>query len=359
MRLSLFRFDVSQSTPLQVPSELAALNSESIDVSRSELPGTSMQLPVQLPARLPTYGPGLPDQTTSRLELPAIPLAFELSSQAPPDPQLPTAPTSHQPVGTDGLLVASSAEPMELDSNNFRSRARRRSWDFDWAAYDSPSQLERPSVTNRGSISDFQDLIEHAPSQVHARGALASSDIGNQGPTRLALDDRDVTRTLVDHVQESESPIVTFHCNRMRSCERSCSCACHSRNQYKSPAMFNKLIGSLFVGYTGLPVSTLPSKCDSDTCVNQVSRDIQVVYVFPAWFMMKTLDFFCRTLFTTGPSFGLSTRNRVETSLSSGVNIISLARNGDKAGIITLLEKRKASLTDIASVSGDSPFNVR
>ena len=159
---------------------------------------------------------------------------------------------------------------------------------------------------------------------------------------------------LTSYVCERRPLVVTFYCKKAISCEGYCSCVCHASRRYKSPGLLNSLIGSLFIGYSGFPI--LSKKCDLATCADQTSRSVRASYTFPAWFVMKTLDFVAKSSSTSGLCFNLRLRNKI--SQGAGTNIISLARNGAIPTIRKLLEKGQASLTDTDSL-GFSPFCVR
>ena len=343
MQLSLSRFDASQLATLQMPSELGG---PSFNASLSEMPEISMQPPAQLP--------GSPDQMISPVELPAAVSGSSLLDHGASEPRLSSPCTSDQHFDVDGPYRTSSAEPSELSGNNneLHSQARQRTWDFDWAVFESPSQ--RPASVDQGSVSDVPDLSQDAPRLSQAPEAATEPNIMTRQSTDVASEH--IIPAVASCTQLQRPSAITFYCNIITSCKRYCSCVCHSRTSYNSPQRLKNLLGSLFVGYTGLPSSTL--KCDLDTCANQGSRNLQfqASYTFPVWFVMKTLYFSAENSFVGGPSFGLRIRNRINQN--SGINVISLARTGDIPGIIQLLEKGKASLYDI-SITGVSPFRVR
>ena len=147
---------------------------------------------------------------------------------------------------------------------------------------------------------------------------------------------------------------VRFSVNKLHSCESHCLCTCHGNCRYKSPGALKELVGSLFIGYTGLPM--LARKCNLYTCVNRSSRNIWVSYTFPTWFVKKTFDFIAKSSVVSGLRFELTLRNRIDASI--GVNIISLAHNGNIHGIVNLLKEGKGSLTDVESFEGYSCFFV-
>ena len=414
-----FPADISElPNQLSAPLELTSIptNSEvsGKSLSRLELPApwtsskTSTQTPshVELPP-IPTSFE-LSGGALSQLRYRNVSVNSGLLSHASPRLEVPAVTTSRMPFNTNSLPMASIAEPIvELGIVEQQSQVQCKAWEFDWSAFHSPSQEAAVSDQHlqvvpdlprlNGSMSDLPELIElgtskqqiqsphrirdfewsafqssfqeaavpipHAArnlpglngivsAQFDAPRATMYTDTGSHEPTNLASEY--IRPTLTTRVQQRQSSVITFHCDRLLSCARGCSCVCHSKQSYKSPGMLGKLVGSIFVGYTGLPMLT--AKCDLDTCINQVPHSIRVSYTFPAWVVMKTLDFFAKSSSVSGPCFGLSVRNRVSEAF--GMNILTASRHGDISTLIKLLEKRKVSISDIG-LNGASPFAVR
>ena len=298
----------------------------------------------------------LPRQIQSTLELSADSMDPEPSKQASLRFETPTGSSLSQPLNIDEPSVVPFHKPIELETCEQQSQAPPAVWDFDWAAYQSP--VHTIGASNSSTVPNFPELHEdvHVSSGSPEATALPHSKVREyQSPLGLASG-HPIIPALARNIQRRRDSVVTLYCHRIISPESQCSCICHKNHHYRSPSLLNKLIGSLFVGYTGLPILT--TKCDSSTCVNQTRspRSIRASYTFPTWFVTKTLDLAIESSITSGPSFGLSLRNRV--NLDSGMNIISGACNGDIPMIIKLLEQHKASLTDIYARAGQSAFYV-
>ena len=71
-------------------------------------------------------------------------------------------------------------------------------------------------------------------------------------------------------------------------CRAGCFCICHKRQQYKTPRLFDQLIGSLFVGYSGLPLTT--AACNESLCQSRAVPSAQITYYFPQWFLQRALS---------------------------------------------------------------------
>jgi hypothetical protein len=82
---------------------------------------------------------------------------------------------------------------------------------------------------------------------------------------------------------QSPTQAIIFRTVSSKSCGPSCSCACHKMSQLRSPGLFDRLLGSLFIGYEAIPLVTKP--CNSSPCARgNVSRTV-VSYIFSRWFL--------------------------------------------------------------------------
>ena len=229
----------------------------------------------------------------------------------------------------------------------------------------SASEPHPPALRRRRAIRVPPRRVLRIPS-FYPAGDVGERIGAQSDAPEVTLEPEEVSTDLVemasDHTRitsrraspRRSSPFLTFNCARLQSCTRDCSCICHSKQTYILPSIFKRLFGSLFVGYTGLPLSV--TKCNLKTCSNHVSRDIRASYSFPTWFVKKTFDFAVRCSFTNGPCFGLSVRNRV--SPGARLNMLSLAVQGNIHGMIRLIETRMGSLNDIEISHGHSSFWV-
>ena len=213
---------------------------------------------------------------------------------------------------------------------------------------DWPTQL---SLDKQGfpTQSNISERYKYGLGQPDAPEVILHSELGNR--ERLNAE-TEIIPTSVNLAQHHQTRVAMFHGHKRLSCNSYCSCICHSHQQYDSSGIFNKLLGSLYVRYTGLPVTVF--KCDSGTCLNQLPRHFQASYTLPAWSVRKTLSIVW-SLSVSGPSFELRVQNRVHERTS---NAVILAHHGDTQGIIELLGKRKASLTDVSHRLGISSFRV-
>lgn len=132
---------------------------------------------------------------------------------------------------------------------------------------------------------------------------------------------------------------------RRRKCDARCGCRCHRNTRAHSPQMLQSVLGTLFVGYAGLPVLT-PS-CNSRICQGSSEGFLQVNYYFPQWFLARILSLVIRSQNGQTPEISL----RLLNVRSSYETIFQYALRGDADSIKFLLTNKKAS-------SGHSPLHV-
>ena len=285
-------------------------------------------------------------------ELPETLTAQYLLDFRPPSlpPQLPELPSSqyNSPSDLEHGSRISVAEPRLSETNELDFQVTNVWGTQERSMQSSSYELDtlEAEVTWYPTVCN-QSMLDTAPE------AILNHDIDNRHRSNLILEQS--TAGPVSRSPQLGSPVVTFNCNRLFLCEEHCACTCHSKHRYKSPELFSNLLGSLFIGYTGLPFTS--SKCNLPTCRQQTSRSIRISYAFPLWFVQKTLNILFRSTTATGPSFGLNVRNRI--NYGTGINTLTLARCGDIVGLIKLLNNREGSLNDVDVTFGLSPFYVR
>ena len=120
------------------------------------------------------------------------------------------------------------------------------------------------------------------------------------------------------------------------------------------PLILKSLIGTLFLGYMGLPI--LASKCTNSSCQNHPGRSLEIVYCFPRWFLERAVYFVAAMTYIGTPVFGLEVRRRVGWGRED--NILRFARTGNNLGIKSLLTDAKASLIDVDLNHGRTALQV-
>lgn len=132
-------------------------------------------------------------------------------------------------------------------------------------------------------------------------------------------------------------------------CRRGCRCACHVQKKSNTPAVLNRVLGQLFVGYVGLPA--LSSKCNIDGCQRSRSSQVTLEYWFPWAFFSSTI---MRMQIGYQPNIGtlmqLDTLRRVpDTS-----QCVNFALQGDIEGLKYLFSHSLASPRDVSTTRGYS-----
>ena len=138
-----------------------------------------------------------------------------------------------------------------------------------------------------------------------------------------------------------------------RRCDVYCRCRCHMVYSLKSTPLLKRLLGSLFIGYSGNPFCPT-SRCNITSCQSQVIFAAHVHYYFPAWFLRKVLDVEIISTISQEPKMSLTIRG-VQPN-SAKVNL--LIRNNDVAGIQKLFSCGLARPNDVIQYTQTSLLQV-
>ena len=131
-----------------------------------------------------------------------------------------------------------------------------------------------------------------------------------------------------------------------RSCRRDCRCQCHRRAVLQTPRLLERLIGTLFMNYIGIPRQ-------DDACLTNCRRrrgfKARVTYLFPHWFLMKKFS-----AIITSESGSPHISIRVSRQVSPKSKIFSLCRVGDVEGVKRLFIDGQASPFDVSAQTGST-----
>ncbi|KAI0127814.1 hypothetical protein BJ170DRAFT_388606 [Xylariales sp. AK1849] len=143
-------------------------------------------------------------------------------------------------------------------------------------------------------------------------------------------------------------------CGRLTSCTRNCLCSCHSRGasamRFSLPPFLRHISGSLFVGYTGYPLTS--TRCDRHSCLKKRQTQIEIAYLFPSWFLQGAL----RVLIAR--SFGSITVSlKVYRTLpwESG-SIFQCAQQGNVTLLKQRIEEDPTSVNALCDSDGAAPL---
>jgi hypothetical protein len=140
---------------------------------------------------------------------------------------------------------------------------------------------------------------------------------------------------------------------RKQACRPFCSCICHRRHRRRAPTLMNKLLGSLFLGYSSIPFFAV--KCDDSSCIQPSQFSATFTYYFPSWFLVKHM--LSLVLMTTplGDPGGVLKIRKIQYS---DFAIFRMASIGDCLGIKSLLDNHIVH-PSTTWWGGWSPLHVR
>lgn len=138
-----------------------------------------------------------------------------------------------------------------------------------------------------------------------------------------------------------------------RSCSELCMCHCHKSTSLNSPQWMKGLIGSIFIGYSGVPLAKR-RPCTEKVCLKEHQTLLKVSYFFPTWFMGRMLVFRDRY----SPLDGHSISVRTPRTLDGNAPAVWAAVHGNVESMRDLFAKGMASPFDVDDL-GQSLLGVR
>lgn len=145
--------------------------------------------------------------------------------------------------------------------------------------------------------------------------------------------------------------IRTAHFSRS-ACRPWCACRCHTETKWRSPPILQPIIGSLFVGYSGIPRER--SSCDEKSCQLRSQPVVYVTYFFPSWFIARAMSVMLATTPLAGPVVSL----KVQRTVPGDADIFTYAKLGDVDKLKILFDQGLVSPHDISFQSGITPMHV-
>ncbi|KAL9043664.1 MAG: hypothetical protein Q9214_003154 [Letrouitia sp. 1 TL-2023] len=149
--------------------------------------------------------------------------------------------------------------------------------------------------------------------------------------------------------EDKSSDSVGVQVTRYTACRPGCSCACHLQRKTATPGFVDRVIGQMFVGYSGLPL--LNRACDTEICEKAQGPSVSVEYWFPMgflWSQIVRLQLSYQS--QLGPQVSLSSLRRVPDS----AQCVNFALNGNVDGLKKLFVRGLASPRDVSSTRGYS-----
>ena len=137
------------------------------------------------------------------------------------------------------------------------------------------------------------------------------------------------------------------------TCRSGCRCACHAPRTSTTPALIDRVLGQLFVGYAGLPL--ISPKCDTEECERLQAPHVNIEYWFPlGFFWSQIIRLHVCYQANIGPQMQLSTLRRIPDS----AQCVNFALNGNIEGLKDLFKRGLASPRDVSSTRGYSILRV-
>ncbi|KAM0431447.1 hypothetical protein ACHAPT_005424 [Fusarium lateritium] len=184
-------------------------------------------------------------------------------------------------------------------------------------------------------------VIQRLVSDVLARQTLQGIRLDSQGPEGTD------PAPAATYRPEFLNSVLYFSLRLMGSrCLGNCRCKCHVAPQQglslRLPRVLRSVIGSLFVGYTGCPVSK--PICNVAGCSNGRYVRLRFTYAFPLWF----LNYAIHGLVDTTERFTLAIvpRRRTEYFLSP-MNILYQVQVGTLDNIRHILQINKSAVIEV------------
>lgn len=202
-------------------------------------------------------------------------------------------------------------------------------------------------------ISKVEDLLKKQGDQVQSEQEMQFGTVYQPRPLyRRRRSSERALRLKVLQPARSEGIRVRLH-QYASTCQSDCRCNCHTSKKSSTPAMVDRLLGKLFVGYAGLPL--INDGCDASECQKSQSPYINVEYWFPLglfWSQIVRLQVGYQS--HLGPQVSLSMLRRVPDSAPC----VNFALTGNIDGLKDLFKRGLASPKDVSSTRGYSVLRV-
>ena len=136
-------------------------------------------------------------------------------------------------------------------------------------------------------------------------------------------------------------------------CRAKCPCSCHNYKRAATPAFLDRVLGQMFIGYTGMPLFS--PKCNSQECQKGQGPYVNLEYWFPlGFFWSQILSIQAGFPQNFGPQFQLRTLRRVPDSAPC----VNYALEGNIEALKDLFVRGLASPQDVSSTRGYSLLRV-
>ncbi|KAB8231758.1 ankyrin repeat domain-containing protein [Aspergillus alliaceus] len=133
------------------------------------------------------------------------------------------------------------------------------------------------------------------------------------------------------------------------ACRSGCPYACHLQQKSTSSALLSRVLGRLFVGYSGLPFFS--PKCDFQAWKKSRASQVCIEYWFPLGFLSSSI---VRVQVGCQPNIGTLLQLNTLRRVPDTAQCVSYALHGDIEGLKYLFENGLASPRDVSATRGYS-----
>ena len=136
---------------------------------------------------------------------------------------------------------------------------------------------------------------------------------------------------------------------------RLCGCRCHKVFRYQNNPWVAMMVGTLFVGYSGIPFVDRPA-CNEKKGIKETGGLLKLTYYFPSWVPLQRMLSFVDKW--QNPEIH-HMRLQLPRLVPATSEIFALAQKGNVQGISMMFDTGKASIYDVSSGEGRSVLHVR
>lgn len=178
-------------------------------------------------------------------------------------------------------------------------------------------------------------------------------DILDRKPGALKDDAKEAENGNI-RMQGSEFLSMETSLSRTNVCNARCICLCHNRLTTITSDSMNQILGTLFVGYAGLPIFP-KSNCTETTCIRHSSVLLTISYYFPRWFAARMIAF--QYSWTSLNKYRLNIKT--PRTRSDSEHVFIYAMTGNISQVQAVFANSLASPFDMIQTSGHSLLHVR
>lgn len=135
--------------------------------------------------------------------------------------------------------------------------------------------------------SNIKDRIAKLASEYELARSNATSELINNSRLRITALEQFIRGPDMFPYSQSTLRIQT---SAHTACRPLCACVCHKESRLQTPRWMDSIMGSLLLGYSGVPtISYLSTKCTETLCHRNQSPLINAQYCFPSWFLRRAI----------------------------------------------------------------------